>query len=163
MTAYINKGYLDIEDIVKPNDQRLDKGAVAIIECVQNIPCNPCKDACPRGAITIEGSINNVPSIDFDKCNGCSICVANCPGLAIFIVDKSYSENRALIGLPCEFLPLPEKEEEVTLLSRSGDDCGTGKVIRIQNTKKMDRTPIVFIEVEKNLAMTARFFRRDAK
>ena len=163
MKTYLNKGYLDIDNIDVPAAERFEKGAVAIIECVQQIPCNPCVDACSRGAITIAGSINNIPVIDFEKCNGCSICVANCPGLAIFIIDETWTETHALIGMPSEFLPLPEKEEKVTLLDRAGEECGRGKVIKVRNTKAMDRTPIIFIEVEKNLAMIARFFRRDAK
>jgi len=26
------------------------KGPLAVIECFQSIPCNPCVEACPRGA-----------------------------------------------------------------------------------------------------------------
>ena len=32
---------------------RKAKGAVVIIECAENIPCNPCSTSCPRQAITI--------------------------------------------------------------------------------------------------------------
>lgn len=161
MSTYLNKGYLDIEDITVPSQERFEKGAVAVIECVQNIPCNPCKDACPRKAITIEGSINNTPNIDFELCNGCGICVAQCPGLAIFLVDKTFGDDKATIGLPYEFLPLPEKGEEVTLLDRAGAECGRGRVQSVRNTKAMDRTPVVFLEVDKDAAMQVRFFRRD--
>ena len=63
MKDYLKKGYLGIEDIISPADERFAKGQVAVIECVQNIPCNPCQDACPRGAITIEGAITNIPKI----------------------------------------------------------------------------------------------------
>ena len=158
--SYLETGYLTLEDIRLPSEERLLKGPVAVIECVQQIPCNPCVASCPRGAITMGDSINNLPVVDFEKCNGCSICVANCPGLAIFIVDKSYGENKALVGMPYEFLPLPEKEEEVVLLNRQGEECGTGIVKRIRNSKSQDRTPVIFIEVDKDLAMDVRFFRR---
>ena len=58
----------------------------AIIECYQQIPCNPCETSCPTHAITIGEDINQIPIIDFDKCTGCSICARVCPGLAISIV-----------------------------------------------------------------------------
>ena len=133
---------------------------MAVIECVQKIPCNPCSDACPRGAITMKTSINDTPDIDFFTCNGCGICVANCPGLAIFIIDKTYSETEALVGMPFEFRPLPEEGDKVDLLNREGQVCGQGTVQKVRNTKAMDRTPVVFIAMNKDLAMTARFFRR---
>ena len=160
MSEFLKKGYLNLDDIRQPEEDRFAKGAVAVIECVQKIPCNPCSDACPQGAITMKTSINDTPDIDFALCNGCGICVANCPGLAIFLIDKSYSETEALVGMPYEFRPLPEKEEKVTLLNRQGEACGEGVVKRVRNTKAMDRTPIVFIAMKKDLAMTARFFRR---
>lgn len=161
MSDYLNKGYLALDDITVPAKERLAKGPVAVIECVQHIPCNPCKDACPRGAITIEGSINNTPVIDFDICNGCGICVACCPGLAIFLIDESRGGDTARVGLPYEFLPLPEKGEQVSLLNRAGEICGEGTVANVRNTKAMDRTPIVFIDMDRSLAMDVRFFRRN--
>ncbi|MFH1943832.1 MAG: 4Fe-4S dicluster domain-containing protein [bacterium] len=158
--SYLETGVLSLKDIKIPSDERFWKGPVAVVECVQRIPCNPCVDACSRGAITIQGSVNNTPEVDFEKCNGCGICIANCPGLAIFLVDKMYEGNMALVGLPYEFLPLPEEDEEVVLLDRAGEECGQGKVTKVRNAKAQDRTPIVFLAVDKALAMKVRFFRR---
>ena len=64
---------------VSPSDERLSKGGCAILECFQRIPCDPCVDACPRGAIRIEGNINNIPVLDYEKCNGCGRCEDKCP------------------------------------------------------------------------------------
>ena len=30
-----------------PSEERMKKGRVAVIECVQEIPCNPCEGTCP--------------------------------------------------------------------------------------------------------------------
>jgi len=158
--SFIETGILECEDIVTPSEERFQEGPVAIIECVQQIPCNPCVDSCNRGAITIEGSINNIPRVDYEKCNGCGLCVANCPGLAIFLVDQTFEENLAQVGIPYEFRPLPEEEETVLLLDRAGEVCGEGKIVKVRNTKAQDRTPVVFLSMAKDLAMKTRFFRR---
>ena len=84
-----------------PSEARFKKGPVAIIECVQGIPCNPCQEACPQKAIHVGDSITNTPKLDAEACIGCGLCIAACPGLAIFVVDKS--GEKALISFPSIF------------------------------------------------------------
>jgi len=158
--SYLEDGIVEITDIQIPSEERFQKGPVAVIECVQEIPCNPCVESCPCGAIVIQGSINAIPKINFDRCNGCGMCIAHCPGLAIFLVNKNYDTKRALVGLPFEFLPLPEEGEIVNLMDRAGQVCAEGEVVRVRNTKAQDRTPVVFLAMDKDLAMEVRFFRR---
>ena len=93
-----------------PSEERLKKGPVAVIECNQEIPCNPCVAACPREAIKVK-ALTSLPELDEDRCNGCGSCIAPCPGLAIFVVDMSYSEREAVVMLPYEFLPYPKVGE----------------------------------------------------
>jgi Fe-S-cluster-containing hydrogenase component 2 len=157
---YLKDGIVEIQDLQLPSEERFEKGPVVIIECVQEIPCNPCVEACPFSAITMPESINHVPVVDFEKCTGCGVCIAQCPGLAIFVVDRTFEEKRALVSLPYEFLPLPEKGERITLIDRAGQPCGEGEVIRIRNAKNQDRTPVITLAVEKSLEMRVRFFRR---
>ncbi len=144
---------------VMPNPDRLRQGAVAIIECFQQIPCNPCATSCPRGAIQPFSDINAQPHIDHDRCNGCAICVANCPGLAIFVVDENYREGIALIKLPYEQLPLPKAGETVSALDRGGQVVGEGVVRLVQNPKAFDRTAVIHLEVPRELAQTVRNIR----
>jgi Fe-S-cluster-containing hydrogenase component 2 len=153
-------GVPDDDDLlaVYPSRERLTKGAVAVLECFQNIPCNPCATCCPRQAIKAFHDINDLPDIDWDKCNGCAICVANCPGLAIFVIDENYSPTEALLKLPYEFVPLPRVGEKVQALNRAGEVVGTGQIVRVQNPPRFDRTAVVHMAVPKELAREVRFF-----
>lgn len=135
---------------------------MAIVECFQRIPCDPCVEACPKGAISIKGNINNLPVTDFELCNGCGICVSICPGLAIFVLDMSYSDSEALVMLPHEFIPLPRKGELVDALDREGRVRCEAEVVRVLNTKAQDRTPIVSILVPKELGMEIRAIEPEA-
>ncbi len=149
------------DDIKKrmPPEARLKKGPVAMIECFQNIPCNPCSTACRRGAIQEFSDINDLPKINHDICNGCGLCISRCPGLAIFVIDETYSEAEASISLPYEFLPLPGAGDRVYLLNRSGKIVGTGTVLKVRNGKYEDKTPVVTVSVPKSLTMVVRNIR----
>ena len=146
------------EDLQKvaPSAERLAKGPVAVIECFQRIPCNPCYTACKRGAIKEFRDINDLPEIDHDLCNGCGLCVSKCPGLAIFIIDETYSEKEALVKLPYEFVPLPKEGDTVKALDREGRVVGEARVVKIQNGKYEDRTPVISVAVPKELSMVVR-------
>lgn len=144
---------------VFPPKERLEKGPVAIIECFQQIPCDPCYTACKKEAIQEFEDINDLPQIDFEICNGCGLCISRCPGLCIFIVDQTYSEKGVLIKLPFEFLPLPEEGEEVDALNRKGEVVSKAKVVKVQNGRYEDKTPVISILVPKELSMEVRNIR----
>jgi Fe-S-cluster-containing hydrogenase component 2 len=142
-----------------PKKERLNKGPVASIECVQLIPCNPCTNACIHGAITMQG-FPCLPRLDVDKCMGCGLCVPCCPGQAIFVIDKTYSETEALVSFPYEFLPLPNVGEEVGAVNREGEVVGKGKVIRVLNPEKYNHTAVVTIAIPIELADEVRTISR---
>lgn len=163
-TGIIYDGYPSMDEIKEangwPDEERFAKGPVAVVECVQQIPCNPCESACPLHAIHIGEPITNTPQVDREKCIGCGMCVAACPGLAIFLVDKSYSETEATVSFPFEYDPLPEKGAEIDALSRAGEYVCKGRVIKVMNPKKNDHTPVVTIAIPKEHADTVRTMRR---
>lgn len=51
------------------------------------IGCRICEKQCPQKAITI---VNNLPVIDFEKCDQCGICVEKCPTKAISKNERTF-------------------------------------------------------------------------
>jgi Fe-S-cluster-containing hydrogenase component 2 len=143
-----------------PSEERMTKGAVAVIECMQEIPCDPCEEACPYGAITVGQPITNVPRLVEDKCTGCGLCLAACPGQAIFLEDLTYADEEALVAFPYEFEPLPAKGSRVEAVDRAGAVVTTARVVRVLNPRKYDRTPVVYISVPKEYAHEVRCIGR---
>ncbi len=156
--AYLRKGYISagelFEIIPKPGEERLRQRPVAVPECPQEIPCAPCREICPTGAV-IMPTPNDIPIVDYEKCIGCSLCVQICPGLAFFMVH--YVGDKARITMPHELLPLPEKGKEVLLLNRVGEPVGKGKVLTVvPREKTKGDTPIIIVEVPIELAWDVR-------
>ena len=144
---------------VSPSDERFAKGPVAIVECFQEIPCNPCVEACGFHAITMLKDINDLPKVEFDKCTGCGLCIAQCPGLAIFVVDKTHSPTHAVVRLPYEFLPVPEKGQYACGLDREGKEMGWFEVIRVTPGGPKNKTTVLWLAVPQQLSMEVRNIR----
>jgi Fe-S-cluster-containing hydrogenase component 2 len=122
------------------------KGGLVIVECPQRIPCNPCNTSCPTGAIVPFSDINDVPAVDYEKCTGCAMCVAKCPGLACFVADLTYDDGVALMKLPYEMLPVPAKGGSVRCLGRTGETVCDGRVENVTEPLR-DRTRVVHVSV----------------
>ena len=157
----INDGIIAPQELapILPPEDRLKKGPVAIIECIQDIPCDPCVSACPRKAISMKEGITDKPKLDPAVCNGCTLCVASCPGLAIFVVNLAHAARTATVTLPYEMLPVPKEGEVVQALDRTGKALCEAKVLKVMKNKKYDRTLTLTIEVPKDQAMNARAIR----
>ena len=139
-----------------PDVARRQKGPVASIECLEDIPCNPCESSCKFDAITVGDDITTPPRLTEDNCVGCRSCVPICPGLAIFIVDESLEDEKAAIEMSYEYRPLPQKGDIVTALDRAGQEIGDATVTAVKKTEKMDRTATVIIEIPRDWSMKAR-------
>lgn len=155
---YLRSGYIDVEELKRvielPSEERLRKKPVAIPECPQEIPCAPCREICPTGAVIME-NVNDIPVVNYDKCIGCSLCVQICPGLAFFMVY--YKGDKARVTMPHELLPMPSVGEEVLLLNRVGEEVGKGKVITVvPREKSRGDTPIITVEMPIELAWDVR-------
>jgi Fe-S-cluster-containing hydrogenase component 2 len=142
-----------------PSTERLLKGAVAVNECFQDIPCNPCVQSCPMSAITME-TLTSLPKMDFDKCTGCGMCVSACPGLAIFLL--SLAGGIAHVTMAYEMLPLPKKGDRVDGLDRYGQFVCEAIVERVVNLPSLDKktkTILVTLGVPEEHLLVVRSFR----
>lgn len=160
MSSYEETGILTPENLKLPPKERFKRGPVAIIECVQSIPCDPCVYACRFGAIE-KKAVSEPPKVNYDKCTGCGECVSECPGLAIFVVNINFSEDEAAVVIPYEFLPLPRRGEVYEALDREGRVVGEARIIA--SKLKENKTLTLTIAVKKSLAMTVRNIRKRLK
>jgi Fe-S-cluster-containing hydrogenase component 2 len=154
------EGVLTIDEILKspgwPGEKVIEEKRVAVLECVEDIPCNPCEAICPVGAIVVGSPITNLPVIDGDKCTGCYQCIAICPGLAVFVIEKNHSEHLSSVSMPYEFLPLPKRGDRVRGLNRKGEWVCDAQVESVVTSKKYDKTIVVTVTVEKKFCHVVR-------
>ncbi|KPK73001.1 hypothetical protein AMJ87_03200 [candidate division WOR_3 bacterium SM23_60] len=142
----------------RPSQERRKKGPYVVIECPEKIPCDPCVDACPQGAISIPGSMIELPEVDYEKCTGCLVCIPRCPGLAIFVIDETPPDH-SIIYVPYEFSPRPKKGDKAIGLDREGKERCEVEIVKVLDSKKFDRCAIVGFSVPKDMVDEIRFFR----
>ncbi len=161
-TNLLAKGFVADDEIERFPGVTHKAGVHPVIECTQNIPCNPCQDACKKGCIKVGEHITTLPAVEEDSvCINCGMCVANCPGQAIFLIDED-KDGAAEITLPYEFLPLPQAGDKGTALGRDGSALCEAEVVSCKSSKAYDKTNLLTIRVPKEYAATARFFKEEA-
>lgn len=159
----LEKGYVGDDEIERFPGVTHKKGMHPVIECTQNIPCNPCQDACPKKCISIGDNITSLPIVLGDRdCINCGMCVASCSGQAIFLVDEDCGDGTGLVTLPYEFLPLPAEGAKGVALGRNGKPVCEAEVVSVKSAKAFDKTHLLTMRVPKEYAMTARFFKASA-
>jgi len=158
--SLLKKGYVADDEIERYPGVTHKKGIHPVIECTQNIPCNPCQDACVKKCISIGSNITSLPIVVEDSdCINCGMCVASCSGQAIFLVDEDCGDGSATVTLPYEFLPLPEEETKGIALGRDGKEVCEATVVSVKSAKAFDKTHLLTMRVPKEYAMKARFFK----
>lgn len=119
-----------------------------LIDCPERIPCNPCEDVCPKKVIHVGRPITNAPVVvDCLNCTGCGLCVAGCPGMAIFLVDHSYHEDLCEITLPYELSRKPAAGQSVIAVDGDGSRVCTARVASVREAKKFRKTILITLEM----------------
>jgi Fe-S-cluster-containing hydrogenase component 2 len=145
----VQRGYNtreELEDLkaLPPEDIVVSK-RVAMIECTEEIPCNPCAYVCRVDAIS-KDSLSSPGIVDFEKCSGCTACVAVCPGLSIFL--QQIKDGKGYVTLPYELLPSPKAGARVELIDRSGEVVGEGVIVKPTYQARGDAYPRWVVTVE---------------
>lgn len=141
--------------IVPIEPERRELKIYPIIRCIEEIPCNPCVDACPKQSIIIsDDPIMGNPIFQGD-CTACGRCVAICPGLAINLIQPDYDEEKgtSLVMLPYE-LELDDlvPGARVVTVDMEGGPVGEGTIVRFRKSPIPDKRKIISIEVPKDEA-----------
>lgn len=159
-TNLLKKGYVADDEIERYPGVTHKVGIHPVMECTQNIPCNPCQDACPKKCISIGENITSLPIVvPESECINCGMCVASCSGQAIFLVNEDCGDGTATVTLPYEFLPLPEEGTKGVALGRDGSKVCDAEVVSVRSAKAFDKTSLLTMKVPKEYAMKARFFK----
>ena len=77
--------------------------------------------------------------------------MAKCPGLACFVIDLTYAPDKAVIKMPHELIPVPEKGQTVKCLNRCGEEVADGEIFAVAEPLK-DHTRVVSVIIPKTLA-----------
>lgn len=141
-----------------PSAERRAKGPYVVMECYEEIPCDPCVTSCKFEAVDMP-ALNNCPSVLYDKCTGCGNCVARCPGLSCIVINETVGDGKIDITFPYELVPVPQKGDVVDALGRDGAVVGKAEIIRVLNSEKMDHTNVITMRVDADLIYDARFIR----
>ena len=162
-TQTLEAGYVTVEDLEKngriPPKEILERIAVPIIDCLEDIPCTPCRDVCPTNAIIMERMIDR-PKVEWGRCTGCMLCAQACPGLAINIVNYYFGkrslrrpgyENYSLVIVPYELTPVPKKGEKVRVYDRGGNLLGDAEVFSVIKSPRFG-TVMVGVLVPQDMA-----------
>ena len=159
----LNKGFVADDEIERFPGVTHQKGIHPVIECTQNIPCNPCQDACKMGCIRIGKNITSLPAIDEEKkCIGCGMCVASCSGQSIFLVEEDVELGFGEVTMPYEFLPVPEVGDKGIALGRDGKEVCKAEVTKVRCAPVFDHTNLLTIKVPNDMVMKARFYKKEA-
>lgn len=132
-------------------------GAMPILHCTQEIPCDPCSNLCPHGLISInEKNIRSLPDFLGNNycCAVCEKCVAGCPGLAITLVDSRNNPEFPVVSIPYEFSRgHVNPNDRITVLDTEGHPLGDLEILDVKKIKAFDRTLILHVQAPKEYAV----------
>lgn len=133
-----------------------------VMECTQNIPCNPCQDACKMGCISIGEQITSLPVVvEGKECVNCGMCVASCSGQAIFLEEEEVEPGIGEVTIPYEFLPLPKLGDQGSGLGRDGRKICRAVVSKVRTSKQYDHTCLLTLKVPMEYLHQTRFYEAD--
>ncbi|MGN0153055.1 MAG: FAD-dependent oxidoreductase [Lachnospiraceae bacterium] len=156
----LKKGYLEESEIANYPGVVKKSSVHPVIECTQNIPCNPCQDACKFGCISIGNQITTLPVVVPEAdCKNCGMCVASCSGQAIFLIDEDYDETSGTVTMPYELFPYPAEGTVGVGMNRAGEEVCEATVVSVKTSPAFDKTALLTVKVPRDKLNSVRFFK----
>lgn len=143
--------------------EKVNDGAMPVIHCTQEIPCDPCSSLCVNGLIYVDDKdIRKLPKFQGDaySCGCCEECVAGCPGLAITLVDFYSDVNFPTVSIPYELKRGAIKPgDKVTVVNTQGKELGLLEVQAVHDNPSSDRTQVIQVQAPSEYARKIAGFR----
>jgi bacterioferritin-associated ferredoxin len=134
----------------------VSEGAMPLIHCTQEIPCDPCSSLCINGLIYVDAKdIRKLPKFEGDafSCGCCEECVGGCPGLAITLVDYYSDANFPTVSIPYEIKRGGIKSGDlVTVVDTQGKALGQVGVQAVHDNPSSDRTQVIQVKAPSEYA-----------
>ena len=137
------RGYVTEEELKAfPAASEKRGGVHPVIECTQNIPCNPCQDACKFGCIMVGRQITSIPQIDHEKkCTGCGMCVASCSGRRFFWWTMTMMKRMPLSPWRMNSCPIPKRGRKARRSAAQDSRCARPKCSRCAEVRRPTAPP----------------------
>ena len=134
----------------------ISDGAMPVIHCTQEIPCDPCSSLCINGLIYVDAKdIRKLPQFQGDaySCGCCEECVTGCPGLAITLVDYYSDSNFPTVSIPYEINRGAIKTgDKVNVVDTQGKELGLLEVQAVHDSPSSDRTQVIQVKAPAEFA-----------
>ena len=100
-----------------------------LIDCPERIACDVCAVVCDREVILIRQAVTNRPEVvNEGNCRNCGLCVAHCPGQAIFLMSDTGPDGQCRITLPYELDEAAAWRQDLLAVDKGEGGGGRGDV-----------------------------------
>jgi NAD-dependent dihydropyrimidine dehydrogenase PreA subunit len=128
-----------------------------VIECPERIACDVCEIVCRSGVISLEGSSINIPRIvRQENCTACGLCVAHCPGHAVFLIDTARPDGNAKVTVAFELPNPPMPGARVQAVDANGARAGEATVVGVRVSRSYNGTRLLELSVSRDIAGSVR-------
>ncbi|OHD24367.1 MAG: hypothetical protein A2V99_14720 [Spirochaetes bacterium RBG_16_67_19] len=128
-----------------------------LIDCPERIACDVCAVVCDREVILIRQAVTNRPEVvNEGNCRNCGLCVAHCPGQAIFLMSDTGPDGQCRITLPYELDEAAAWRQDLLAVDNRGNPLGPARLIRVLRSERFNNTCLLEVSVSGSIASQVR-------
>ncbi len=128
----------------------------ASIECMEEIACRQCHEACPESAIDLGEIPRHSPILSESRCTACGLCLSACPSSIPVLMHADAERSFSKLTLPWHGSAKISQGAFVRLLNRRGETLGQARVSRVEEPQGERAIPLVEVDVPAHLLWEAR-------